>query len=89
MQNKSEEINNPLRIVKMIGVGDKGRIHKETVGVLMGIFCLLFCANRKRRASAASGKLQILLMIPCRQARCNTAVRHEVTPPIQDGVNNL
>ncbi len=35
----------------MIGVGDKGRIHKETVGVLMGIFCLLFWANRKRRTA--------------------------------------
>ena len=29
-------MNNHLRIVKMIGVGDKGKIHKETVGVLMG-----------------------------------------------------
>ncbi len=38
MQNKSEEINDHLRVVKMIGVGDEGKIHKETVGVLMGIF---------------------------------------------------
>ncbi len=40
-------MNNHLRIVKMIGVGDKGKLHKETVGVLMSIFSSIFWANRK------------------------------------------
>ena len=35
----------------------KGRFHKETVGVLVGVFWLLFWANRKRNALAAAKKI--------------------------------
>ena len=42
----------------------KGRFHKETEGVLVGIFWLLFWANRKRNALAAAEN--IILVYPTR-----------------------
>jgi len=49
--NKIEGFNILLNNAKKRGVGDKGEILRRTVGSLVGIFCLLFWANRKRRTA--------------------------------------
>ncbi len=69
----------------MIGVGDKGRIHKETVGVLMGIFLhkhpksLIWCMfgmhswllfwANRKGNTAGRQKPQTWFIILCRQAK--------------------